>query len=220
MKNNIYILALSITCLITACNNKKTEMDSSIEPGNDSSLMNKNTIDTNSTTKIIINDSTKNLSNIVVNNDSTAVTAGIKKIPVVKADTIKRLKKGRISLGTYASNNNVALIADKEGFYKNTEVRPSFSGGEKSLENFFESNIQYPEEASENNAEGTVLLNFAVDEKGKIYAPKVISNTIGYGIEKEALRVFNKMPAWLPGSIKGKNVKTRYTLPIKFKLDN
>ncbi|MBC7508831.1 MAG: TonB family protein, partial [Ferruginibacter sp.] len=79
-------------------------------------------------------------------------------------------------------------------------------------------NIEYPSEATDNGVEGTVNMNFAVDEKGKVYAPKITSDNIGYGIEKESLRVFAKMPTWTPGKIKGKNVKTRYTLPIKFQL--
>ena len=112
------------------------------------------------------------------------------------------------------------MTADKEGFYSNTEILPAFPGGQKALENFFENNIQYPQDATDNDIEGTVNLNFAVDEKGKVYAPKVTSSNIGHGIETEALRVFNKMPTWTPGKIKGKNVKTRYTLPIKFQLNS
>lgn len=107
---------------------------------------------------------------------------------------------------------------DKEGFYKNTEILPAYPGGHKALERFFENNIVYPDAATENSAEGTVKLTFAVDENGKVYNPVTIGDTIGYGIEAEAIRVFNKMPKWTPGKIKGKNVKTKYTLPIRFQL--
>ena len=128
-------------------------------------------------------------------------------------------KKGKVSiLPADSKANTSAMEVDNEGFYKNTEVLPSFPGGSKSLERFFEDNIQYPETATENNAEGTVRLIFNVDENGKIYQPSPIGNKIGYGIEEEAIRVFNKMPKWTPGKIKGKNVKTRFTLPIRFQL--
>ena len=61
-------------------------------------------------------------------------------------------------------------------------------------------------------------VNFAVDENGKIYTPKEVGQKIGYGVEEEALRVISKMPKWTPGRIKGKNVKTRFNLPVKFQL--
>lgn len=135
-----------------------------------------------------------------------------------KSDATKKIKKGKVSIAENTTKNTGDMSVDKEGFYANTEVLPAFPGGQKALENFFEKNIAYPQDATDNNVEGTVLLNFSVDEKGKVYAPKVTSKNLGYGIEPEAIRVFNKMPTWNPGKIKGKNVKTRYTLPVKFQL--
>ncbi len=142
---------------------------------------------------------------------------------VDSATTVKMAKtpkKGKVSIvpATNVPANNTAMDMDKEGFYRNTEVLPAFPGGQKELERFFEKNIQYPEAATENDAQGTVNLVFAVDENGKIYQPMVTGNKLGYGIEEEAIRVFGKMPTWTPGKIKGKNVKTKYTLPIRFQL--
>jgi protein TonB len=110
------------------------------------------------------------------------------------------------------------MSVDKEGFYNTTEILPGYPGGEKALGQFYDNNIQYPVDASDNGVDGTVKINFAVDENGKLYSPVVTSPVIGYGLEQEALRVFNKMPKWTPGRIKGKNVKTRFSLPIKFQL--
>ena len=137
-----------------------------------------------------------------------------------KTTSGKTLKKGKVSvIASGADKNNSAMEMDKDGFYKNTEVLPAFPGGEKALERFFENNIRYPEQASENDAQGIVKLNFSVDENGKVYQPVAVNDKVGYGIEDEAIRVFNKMPKWTPGKIKGKNVKTRYTLPIRFELN-
>lgn len=128
-------------------------------------------------------------------------------------------KKGKVTIvPAPAAAKTAAMEMDKEGFYASTEVLPAYPGGDKALERFFEKNIVYPDDATENNAEGTVNLTFAVDENGKVYNPMVTSNKIGYGLEDEAIRVFKKMPTWTPGRIKGKNVKTRYTLPIRFQL--
>ena len=129
----------------------------------------------------------------------------------------KKGKKGKVSI-VMANNISGDMSVDKEGYYNSSEILPGYPGGEKALERFYNDNIQYPVEASDNGVDGTVKINFAVDENGKLYAPVVTSPFIGYGIEQEALRVFNKMPKWTPGRIKGKNVKTRFSLPVNFQL--
>jgi hypothetical protein len=58
-----------------------------------------------------------------------------------------------------------------------------------------------------------------VDETGKLSNPEVMGKRVAYGLEAEALRVVSQMPAWNPGQLKGKNVKTRFTLPVKFILE-
>lgn len=200
---------------MVSCNMKKGTSDV-IAPGTDSTMMSKDS------------STSKSSAPLVGDTNSAAVTTNkvdpaAKKVASLKTDSstsssTKKSKKGKVSIAEAAKVTG-DMTADKEGFYTNTEVLPAFPGGQKALEHFFEENIQYPETATENNAEGTVNLTFAVDETGKVYAPKVISKNIGYGIEPEALRVFDKMPKWTPGKIKGKNVKTKYTLPIKFQLD-
>jgi periplasmic protein TonB len=143
----------------------------------------------------------------------------LKNTSTAKPDPSKKGKKGKVSVDMTDTKGTGDMSMDKDGYYASTEVLPGFPGGQKALGNFFEKNIQYPQEATDNGAEGTVKINFAVDEKGKVYAPKTLNDKIGYGIEKEALRVFAKMPAWTPGKIKGRNVKTRFTLPVTFQLN-
>ncbi len=173
-------------------------------------------------TMTVIHDTMMHSGEVVMNNDTGAAMMSTPK-RVDSAATIKTVKtpkKGKVSIVTTTNvpDKNTVMEMDKEGFYKTTEVFPAFPGGQKALERFFENNIQYPEAATENDAQGTVQLIFNVDENGKIYQPVLSGNKIGYGIEEEAIRVFNKMPTWTPGKIKGKNVKTKYTLPIRFQL--
>jgi TonB family protein len=131
----------------------------------------------------------------------------------------KMSRKGRVILASYRNtNSNEKIAADREGVYNRAEVMPSYPGGETALRKFIEENIEYPQRAMDNDAEGTVTLYFAVDEQGTIYTPTVISSKIGYGLEEESMRVVNKMPKWNPGQIKGRNVKTRFTLPITYQI--
>lgn len=130
----------------------------------------------------------------------------------------KKGKKGSVVITTEKKSTGDMEAVDKEGYY--TNVYPAYPGGDKALASFFQKNLDYPADASENGVEGTVKLSFTVDENGKVGKPQITSPSLGYGLEQEALRVFNKMPAWKPGSLKGRNVKTRFTLPVKFSLED
>lgn len=143
------------------------------------------------------------------------------KVSMTKPDPSVKGKKGKISsVMMTRTNKNAPMNQDKQGYYSSVEVLPMFPGGQNALNNFINQNIEYPENANDNGIEGVVTVNFAVDESGKLFNPKIIGKPLGYGLEEEVLKAVKKMPTWTPGTIKGKNVKTYYTLPVNFKLDN
>jgi periplasmic protein TonB len=147
--------------------------------------------------------------------DSTAANTAV----AGKPNPAKKGMKGKVSVEAAAPKTPEAKMeADAAGVYANVEIIPSFPGGYKGMQEFFDKNLEYPEEASREGVEGTVELSFIVDENGKLTSPQVIGMKQGYGLEEEALRVLNKMPVWNPGKLKGKNVKTRFNLPVRFVL--
>lgn len=115
--------------------------------------------------------------------------------------------------------NRIPIQVNNEGIYSRAEIRPSFPGGEKALAKFIQDNIVYPQNAIDEGVEGRVEVMFAVDENGRVYTPVVTGDRAGYGLDEEATRVVSKMPTWNPGQIKGKNVKSYYTLPITFQIN-
>lgn len=115
--------------------------------------------------------------------------------------------------------NRMTIEMDNLGIYNRAEIRPSFPGGQDALAKFIQDNITYPETAIENGVEANVEVMFAVDENGKVYTPMVKGDRSGYGLDEEALKVVSKMPTWNPGQIKGRNVKSYYTLPITFRIN-
>ena len=195
MKQNFFLLTLIAFGVIASCNTKSDSNNDTPITGTDSSLMG--------------TDNTNVATAPTTDTVTTATTANL--------NPSKKGKKGKVTITLPAAGTG-EMTPDKEGYYTNTEILPAFPGGQKALETFLLKNIQYPVEASDNGVEGTVNINFSVDESGKIYTPKVISPKLGYGLEEEALAALNKMPKWTPGRIKGKNVKTRYTLPVTFLL--
>jgi protein TonB len=98
------------------------------------------------------------------------------------------------------------------------EQMPEFLGGKDSLNLFLRNNIKYPNKALELEIEGTVIVNFLLNEDGKISQAKV-SNGIGGGCDEEALRVIKIMPKWKPARLSGIAVPIYYLLPVNFKIE-
>ena len=94
------------------------------------------------------------------------------------------------------------------------EQMPMYPGGQKALMEYLAANVRYPEETC---AQGRVVVSFVVERDGSITEPKVV-RSIDPTLDKEALRVVNAMPKWIPGSQNGTRVRTRYTIPITFRI--
>ena len=62
--------------------------------------------------------------------------------------------------------------------------------------------------------QGVVYVQFIVNPEGAVENPTVIRK-LGAGCDEEALRVLKKTK-FSPGYDKGKAVKVRFTLPIRF----
>lgn len=135
----------------------------------------------------------------------------------------KKGTKGRASINMAdmrGSKTASSAMRDADGIYSRADVMPMYPGGEDALQKFVEDNIEYPEQAIENGAEGDVRVVFTVDEKGRVTNIKATGdNNVEYGMKEEAVAVMNKMPAWTPGKVNGKNVKTRMTLPIVYRIE-
>jgi protein TonB len=95
---------------------------------------------------------------------------------------------------------------------------PEFPGGEDALIRYLQKNIRYPNYAAENNIEGTIQVEFIVNENGSIQNAKVVKGIKG-GCDEEALRVVNSMPKWKPGKKGGHSVRSYYTVFIPFRIN-
>mgnify|MGYP003675969537 CR=1 FL=1 len=120
------------------------------------------------------------------------------------------------------------IPSDKEGaksitavkkIFTVVEMKPEFPGGVSEMYKFLARNIHYPTIAAKDNIQGTVIINFIVNEEGYIQQPKV-EKGLGYGLEEEATRVVLKMPQWKPAMQNGKPVAVEYTLPVEFALES
>jgi len=90
------------------------------------------------------------------------------------------------------------------------EQKPEYPGGIEKFYQFVGKNYQAPEEEG---LKGKVYVTFVVEKDGSLTDIKVVRD-IGYGTGKEAIRVLNKCPKWIPGEQNGKKVRVLYSLPI------
>ena len=75
--------------------------------------------------------------------------------------------------------------------------------------------VKYPTAAAKDKIEGRVLVQFVVNEHGKVVNPKVIKGVHPL-LDAEALRAVSEMKDWEQGVKDGVAVRVRYTLPVKF----
>ncbi|MGK7369735.1 MAG: energy transducer TonB [Candidatus Halalkalibacterium sp. M3_1C_030] len=103
---------------------------------------------------------------------------------------------------------------NEEDFFVVVENMPELIGGLAALQK----DIRYPEMARKAGIEGRVIVQFIVNEEGKVEDPRVIRG-IGGGCDEEALRAVSNA-LFKPGRQRGKPVRVQYSLPVIFKLQN
>jgi TonB family protein len=191
-------IAAGLSAVTMACNNDKDE-----------TVNNSTVVDT--TTTINGNDTMSR------SGDTSSTTRPGDTTTARRTTTMAR--KPKVSLNPPSIDRSVAMKTDDRGYYNYTETSPVYQGGQSSLENYIANNIEYPQDAIDNEVEGTVYVNFTIDENGKVGNVKTTGNKLGYGMEEAATQVVSRMSNWTPGMNKGKKVKAWYTLPITFKLE-
>lgn len=97
------------------------------------------------------------------------------------------------------------------------EQQPEFPDGMAALYKYLRDHLHFPQTAIDNGISGTVYISFIISKDGIIQHATVLRG-VGGGLDQEALRVVNQMPAWKPGKHNGKAVAVNFILPIKFQL--
>ncbi len=94
------------------------------------------------------------------------------------------------------------------------EVQASFPGD---VYKWIKDNMKYPAAAQEQGIQGRVSVQFVVNKDGSIVDVK-IQRSPDASLGAEAERLVKKMPKWTPARMGGKPVRSRFSLPITFRL--
>ncbi|HMB90553.1 MAG TPA: TonB family protein [Rhodothermales bacterium] len=97
-------------------------------------------------------------------------------------------------------------------YFVAVQEMPELIGGLRAIQ----SKINYPPMARRARVQGTVTIQFVVDEQGTVQDAVVLKG-LGGGCNEEALRVV-KQAQFKPGKQRGKSVKVKMSLPITFRL--
>jgi TonB family protein len=101
--------------------------------------------------------------------------------------------------------------------YATVDIMPVFPGGDSQLLKYISENTAYPDAAKQKNEQGRVIVRFCVTSKGTISQVSV-QKSVSPELDKEAIRVVNSLPAFIPGRQDGKPVPVWYMVPITFTL--
>ena len=116
------------------------------------------------------------------------------------------------------------------------DTETEFPGGMSAFYDFVINNIIYPKQAHRNKISGIVFVEFYIDEQGKVNQDSVrivpasemrrvagdeLANEITSNrfLEREAIRVIKKSPAWIPGKESGRPVAQKIVFPVSFDKD-
>ena len=120
--------------------------------------------------------------------------------------------------GNGAEGEPIDILQDQDGVYLAVPEMPEYPGGAAALLSSFRETLVYPEDAKTEGIQGRVLVQFIVEEDGSITNP-VIIKSVYPSLDAEALRFVAKMPKWKPGKIDDKPCRTKYIVPLNFRLN-
>ena len=104
---------------------------------------------------------------------------------------------------------------EQNKIFEVVEQNPQFPGG--SVNGWLADHIKYPVVAAENGIQGRVVVQFVVERDGSVSQVRVVRG-VDPSLDKEAQRVISSMPKWIPGKQNGQSVRSRFTVPVTFRL--
>lgn len=131
---------------------------------------------------------------------------------VMASLTVSASGNGSVGDGRGATSNY-------DEVFVSVEKMPLFPGGEAALMTYIRDNITYPSTAADKNIQGKVVVQFVVDTAGQVGDVRVL-RSVDADLDREAVRVVQTLPKFIPGTRLGKPVNVWYTLPVNFKLNN
>jgi protein TonB len=107
---------------------------------------------------------------------------------------------------------------DYDKTFTKVEIESEYPGGAAAWTRYLLKTLRYPQEAQDNEVQGTVVVQFIVDKNGLVSNVEAISGPSE--LRDEAARVIKKSGQWTPAVQNGRQVKSYKKQPIVFRLES
>ena len=107
---------------------------------------------------------------------------------------------------------------DNDSIYNVVSENAEFPGGDVALSDWMRKNMKYPEECRKQGIQGRVVISFVVNKDGSIVDLETVRSPHP-ALAEEGLRVVKSMPKWEPAKENGKVVRSRFNVPIMFRVN-
>jgi TonB family protein len=146
-------------------------------------------------------------------------------VVITDTDMVKiRLKNrdsimmSRTNFDALPANAKKEISAHNDGIFKNEQIESTYPGGPSGWLAYLNRTFRYPQEAVRNGIQGTVLVQFIVDDQGKVSGIEVVSGPTSGGLREETIRVIQRSGKWNPAIWNGYKVTSYKRQPLTFKL--
>lgn len=105
--------------------------------------------------------------------------------------------------------------------YYECDTKPTFLGSNDPsvfMKKWVYVYMKYPQEAVKKGTQGRVLVDFIIDQKGKVRDVKVLKG-VDPLLDAEAVKVIEASPDWKPGRVRGEKVDTELSVYVEFRLE-
>jgi protein TonB len=106
---------------------------------------------------------------------------------------------------------------DYDKTFTKVEIESEYPGGASAWQRYLNKSLRYPQDAIDNEIQGTVVVQFIVDKAGMVSEVEAISGP--NELRDEAVRVIKKSGQWTPAVQNGRQVKSYKKQPIVFRLE-
>ena len=113
----------------------------------------------------------------------------------------------------------VVEVDDDERIYEVVEENAQFPGGDEACMKWLAEHLKYPSICQEQGVQGRVFVSFVVNKDGSIVDVE-IKRSPDPNLSKEDERVVKSMPKWKPARQGNRTVRSRFNLPVMFRLNN
>lgn len=118
-------------------------------------------------------------------------------------------------------SDNIEIQQQVNDLSENPDIQAKFPFNNGNYMTYIEANFEYPQRCLEKEISGEVILKFIVDTEGRVTNIFAVEETKSCPeFTKEAIRVIQKSPKWIPAFKNGKKVYSWVLLPIKLNLES